>query len=273
MGKSGIVGRKLVATFNSTGTPSMFMHPAEGLHGDVGILQPQDLIIAVSKSGNSDELEGLYPIIDRLGVLMIAITGNTSSSLARRSQVALDASVESEAGVDNLAPTSSTTATMALGDALALVVQEQRGFSPEDFSLLHPAGTLGRRLNTRIKDLMHGFSELPLVSTRAAVREMIVAMTSKRLGLALITSEAGRLVGIFTDGDLRRLVESKDDFLDLTCETVMTRGPKRIEPEALAEKALRIMEENKITALAITDSDDRPVGLVHIHDLLESKIV
>ncbi len=273
MGKSGLVGRKLVATFNSTGTPSMFLHPAEGLHGDAGILQKDDLVIAISKSGNSDELERLYPLIDRLGVPIIAITGNRKSALARCSQIALDASVSSEAGGHNLAPTSSTTAALALGDALAIIVQEQRGFSEEDFSLLHPAGTLGRRLTTRIKDLMHYGDELPLVNENSTVKEMLLVMTNRRLGSALVTDDAGRLRGVFTDGDLRRLVEGSDDFLTFKSGDVMTRNPKRIESGALAEKGLRIMEENKITALVIVDDNDRPVGLIHVHDILQSKLV
>lgn len=273
MGKSGLVGRKLVATFNSTGTPSMFLHPAEGLHGDVGILQKDDLVIAISKSGNSDELDRLYPLIDRLGIPIVAITGGKESSLAHRALIVLDASVKEEVCANDLAPTSSTTAALALGDALAVVVQEERGFSVEDFSLLHPAGTLGRRLNTRVRDLMHSGDDLPLVSENAPVKEMIVVMTNKRLGSALVTDDSGRLVGIFTDGDLRRLVEASSDFMERKSGQVIGGDPKQIDGEALAEKALRIMEENKITALVVLDDDRRPVGLIHVHDLLQSKIV
>lgn len=273
MGKSGLVGRKLVATFNSTGTPSMYLHPAEGLHGDVGILQKDDLVIAISKSGNSDELDRLYPLIDRLEIPIVAITGNTASALAKRSQIVLDASVSEEVSRDHPAPTASTTAALALGDALAVVVQEERGFSVEDFSLLHPAGTLGRRLNTRVKDLMHTGEDLPLVNQQAPVKEMLVVMTNKRLGAALITDDGGRLVGIFTDGDLRRLVEEEEDFISRKSGEVKIANPKRIDREALAEKALRIMEVNKITSLVIVDGEDRPIGLLHIHDILQSKIV
>jgi len=273
MGKSGLVGRKLVATFNSTGTPAMFLHAAEGLHGDVGILQKDDIVIAVSKSGNSDELERLFPLFDRLGVPIIAITGNTNSNLAKKSMITLDVSVPGEADNDNLAPTSSTTAALALGDALAVVVQEQRGFSMEDFSLLHPGGTLGRRLNLRIKDLMHTDDELPLVSSNTLVKEMILEMTAKRLGCALIVDEQEKLIGIFTDGDLRRLVESNLDFLTKKSGEVVTTDPKRITADALAERGLKVMEDYKITVLVIVDKQEKPVGLVHIHDILQSKLV
>ncbi len=182
MGKSGWVGRKIVATFNSTGTPSIFLHPAEGLHGDLGIIQKDDLVLAISKSGNLDELELFYPVTERLGVRVISITGNSSSPLAKRSYVALDASVPEEAGADNLAPTSSSTAAMALGDALAVVVQEARGFTSEDFSLLHPGGTLGRQLTLRIRDLMHSGDDLPIVNRNTPVSDALVVVTNKRLG-------------------------------------------------------------------------------------------
>jgi arabinose-5-phosphate isomerase len=273
IGKSGLVARKLVATFNSTGTPALYLHPTEGLHGDLGILQQEDLMIVISRSGNTDELERLYPVIERLGIRTIAITGNLKSPLTRRAEISLDASVASEADLDNLAPTSSSTAAVALGDALALVVKEERGFTAEDFSALHPAGTLGKWLTISVRDLMHTGEQLPLVKYSRPVREMLVVMTNKRLGTALIVGEDEELLGIFTDGDLRRLVESKGDFLDVRAGEVMTANPKRIEPEALAAKALRHMEENKITALVIVDSRDRPVGLLHIHDILQSKVV
>lgn len=273
MGKSGLVGRKLVATFNSTGTPAIFLHPTEGLHGDLGILQKDDLVLAISKSGNLDELESFYPIIERLGVQVIAITGNLDSPLARRSLVALDASVPGEAGVHNLAPTSSTTAAMALGDALAVVVQERRGFTVEDFSLLHPGGTLGRQLNLRIKDLMHSGDDLPIVNSKALVKDMLVVITNKRLGSALVIDDNGKLVGMFTDGDLRRLVSGSDNFLLHRAGDVMIPRPKTIDGDALVVKGLKVMEDFKITALAVVDDQHRPVGLIHIHDILHSKVV
>lgn len=273
VGKSGLVARKIVATFNSTGTPALYLHPTDGLHGDLGTLQTGDLVLVVSKSGNTDELQRLYPMIERLGAPIIAITGNKDSQLAQRAQIRLDSTVPAEADRHDLAPTSSSTAALALGDALAVVVQEARGFTSEDFSLLHPAGTLGRQLTIRVSDLMHTGEQLPLVSHQAPVKEMLLVMTAKRLGSALIVDDQGKLLGIFTDGDLRRLVEEGSGFLDRTAGEVMTAGSKRIEPEALAQKALRVMEENKITALAIVDKEDRPVGLLHIHDILESKLV
>jgi arabinose-5-phosphate isomerase len=273
IGKSGLVGRKLVATFNSTGTPAIFLHPAEGLHGDLGLLQKDDLVLAISKSGNLDELERFYPVIERLDLSVISITGNLDSPLAQRSTIALDASVPSEACVLDLAPTASSTAALALGDALAIVVQEERGFSAEDFSLLHPGGTLGRRLTTRIRDLMHSGDDLPVVSADTLVKDMLVEVTDKRLGTALVVDDSGRLLGLFTDGDLRRLVSRGENFLTLKAGEVMTPNPKLIGPEELAEKGLKIMEDYQITALVIVDSDRHPVGMIHIHDILKSKIV
>ncbi len=273
MGKSGIVGRKIVATFNSTGTPAIYLHPAEGLHGDLGLLQKDDLVIAVSKSGNLDELESFYPVIERLGLTLISITGNLQSPLAKRSDIALDASVSAEACIHNLAPTSSSTAAIALGDALALVVQEQRGFTADDFKLLHPGGTLGRRLTLRIRDLMHSGDDLPLANFKMLVKDMLVLITNKRLGTALIVDDERKLLGIFTDGDLRRLVNRNDNFLQKTAADVMSPQPKLIGPDELAERGLKIMEDHKITALVVVDNHRRPVGIVHIHDILKSKVV
>lgn len=273
IGKSGLVARKIVATFNSTGTPALYLHPTEGLHGDLGMLQASDLVLVISKSGNTDELERLYPIIERLGVPIVAITGNQDSQLAKQAQIRLDATVPAEADRHDLAPTSSSTAALALGDALAVVVQEARGFTAEDFSTLHPAGTLGRQLTLRVKDLMHTGEQLPLVNRQASVKEMLLVMTAKRLGSALVIDAAGKLLGIFTDGDLRRLAEESDSFLNLSAGEAMKPMPMRIEAEALAQRALRIMEERKITALVVVDNEARPVGLLHIHDILESKLV
>lgn len=273
IGKSGLVGRKLVATFNSTGTPAIFLHPAEGLHGDLGLLQKDDLVLAISKSGNLDEIERFYPVIERLGLDLISITGNLESPLAQKSTIALDASVPSEACIHNLAPTASSTAAIALGDALAIVVQEERGFTAEDFSLLHPGGTLGRRLTMRIKDLMHSGSDLPVVSADTLVKEMLVVVTNKRLGTALVVNDDGKLIGLFTDGDLRRLVNRGGNFLTLRAHEVMTPNPKLIGQNELAEKGLKIMEDHQITSLVIVDEQHRPVGVIHIHDILKSKVV
>jgi len=273
IGKSGLVGRKISATFNSTGTPSIFLHPAEGLHGDLGIVQKDDLVLAISKSGNLDELELFYPVIERLGVQIISITGNLASPLAKRSYAALDASVIEEAGADSLAPTSSSTAAMALGDALAIVVQEARGFTAEDFSLLHPGGTLGRQLTLRIRDLMHSGDDLPIVTHNTPVSDALLVVTKKRLGTTLVVDDQGKLIGIFTDGDLRRLVSSGDNFLTRKVGEVMAKNPKRIDADALAVKGLKMMEDHKITALVIVDDLSRPVGIIHIHDILNSKLV
>lgn len=273
MGKSGLVGRKIVATFNSTGTPALFLHPAEGLHGDLGLLQKDDLVLAISKSGNLEELERFYPVIERLGVQVISITGNLKSQLATRSDIALDASVPSEACIHNLAPTSSSTAAIALGDALALVVQEQRGFTAEDFSLLHPGGTLGRRLTIRIRDLMHSGADLPIVNHKVLVKDMLIVITNKRLGTALIVDDEEKLVGIFTDGDLRRVLNRNGDFMMKTAREVMSPQPKLIGPNELAERGLKIMEDHQITALVVVDEQHHPVGIVHIHDILKSKVV
>jgi len=273
IGKSGLVGRKLVATFNSTGTPALFLHPTEGLHGDLGLLQKDDLVLAISKSGNLDELESFYPVIERLGLTLISITGNLESPLAQRSTIALDAAVPSEACIHNLAPTASSTAVLALGDALAIVVQEERGFTAEDFSLLHPGGTLGRRLTIRIRDLMHSGDDLPIITADTLVNEMLVVVTNKRLGAALIVDDSGKLLGLFTDGDLRRLVHRGGNFLTLKAGEVMTPDPKLIGPDELAEKGLKIMEDHQITALVVVDGDQRPVGMIHVHDILKSKVV
>ena len=273
LGKSGWVGRKIVATFNSTGTPALFLHPTEGLHGDLGLLQKDDLVLAISKSGNLDELERFYPVIERLGLQVISITGNLKSPLALRSDIPLDASVSAEACIHNLAPTSSSTAAIALGDALALVIQEERGFTAEDFSLLHPGGTLGRRLSIRIKDLMHSGDDLPIVNHQMLVRDMLVVITNKRLGTALIVDDDGKLIGIFTDGDLRRVLARNDNFMAKTAAAVMSPQPKIIGPNELAERGLKVMEDHKITALVVVDDQHRPVGIVHIHDILKSKVV
>lgn len=273
MGKSGIVGRKIAATFNSTGTPAIYLHPSEGLHGDLGLLQRDDLVIAISRSGNLDEIERFYPVIERLGLTLISITGNLASPLAQKSDIALDASVSGEACIHNLAPTSSSTAAIALGDALALVVQEQRGFTADDFKRLHPGGTLGRRLNLRVRDLMHSGADLPVVDHRVPVKEMLITITNKRLGSALIADDRGRLLGIFTDGDLRRLVNRNEEFMHKMAGAVISSKPKLIGPDELAEKALKIMEDHSITALVIVDPENRPIGIIHIHDILKSKVV
>jgi arabinose-5-phosphate isomerase len=273
MGKSGIIARKITATLNSTGTPSMYLHPSEGMHGDLGIVTPDDVVLILSKSGDTDELSQLIPPFKRLGVPIIAIVGNVDSPLARKCDVILDASVDAEADSFDLVPTTSSTAELVMGDALAVVLFEMRGFSPEDFALRHPGGALGRRLLLRVCDLMHTGDEMPIVGETDLVKDAIIEMTSKRLGLAVVVDEDGRLIGIYTDGDLRRTVEKGNDFLTRLISAYMTRDPKVIESDALAEKALAVMEKHSITSLAVVDENDRPTGILHLHDILRRKVV
>ncbi|HLG94625.1 MAG TPA: KpsF/GutQ family sugar-phosphate isomerase [candidate division Zixibacteria bacterium] len=272
LGKSGIVGRKIAATLSSTGTPAFFLHAAEGIHGDLGLVKKGDLVIAISKSGSTEEVFLLFPIFRRLGVPVISITGNPRSPMAEKSDVVLDVSVEEEACPNNLAPTSSSTAALVMGDALALAVLEERNFSPEDFALLHPGGSLGRKLWLKVEDLMHTGVDIPKVTPTTPVKEAILEMTSKRLGATTVVNEKDELVGIFTDGDLRRLVEKKKEFMELFASDVMSASPKTTRPEALAAAALNQMEEHKITVLAVT-SGRRLVGVLHLHDLLQAGVI
>jgi arabinose-5-phosphate isomerase len=273
MGKSGIVGRKIAATFNSTGTPSMYLHPSEGMHGDLGIVTPDDVVLILSKSGDTDELSQLIPPFKRLGVPIIAIVGNTDSPLAQKCDVVLDAGVESEADEFDLIPTTSSTAELVMGDALAVVLLEMRGFSTEDFAVRHPGGALGRRLLLKVSDLMHIGDEIPIVRETDLLKDVIVEITSKRLGLALVVDQNGKLAGIYTDGDLRRTVEKGNDFLTKPISAYMGRNPKTIEADALAEEALATMEKHSITSLAIVDDNHRPTGILHLHDILKRKVV
>jgi len=273
MGKSGIIARKITATLSSTGTPSSYLHPSEGMHGDLGVVTADDAVIILSKSGDTDELSQLIPPFKRLGVPIIAIVGDTNSQLAQKSDVVLDASVDAEADVFDLIPTTSSTAALVMGDALAVVLLEERGFSPEDFALLHPGGALGRRLLLRVEDLMHSGDEMPVVRTDARLKDAIIEMTSKRLGMTLVVNDDRTLAGIFTDGDLRRTVEQGNDFLEHAVADHMTRNPKVIDSDALVEKALAIMEEFSITSLVVLDTSSQPEGIIHLHDILKRKIV
>jgi arabinose-5-phosphate isomerase len=273
MGKSGLIGRKIAATLTSTGTAAIFLHPAEGMHGDLGIVQRNDCIIAISKSGESDEFFLLLPIFKRLGVPIIAITGNIQSPLAQKSDVVLDVSVREEACPNNLAPTSSTTATLVMGDALAVALLLRRGFSQDDFAFLHPGGNLGKKLILKVVDVMHTGSEIPVVTEDTNMKETILEMTSKRLGVTTVVDGGGRLRGIITDGDLRRLVERTDKIFSLNARDAMTCGPKTISQDALAAEAVNIMERYSITSLVITDGENKPMGIVHLHDLLKAGIV
>lgn len=268
MGKSGIICQKIAATLTSTGTASFFLHPAEAMHGDLGVIRSDDVVIALSYSGETDELLRLLERIRRLGAKLIVITGNSASTLAQSADVALDCSVTEEACPMNLVPTASTTAALAIGDALAMTLLVEKGFRQEDFANLHPGGKLGKRL-MRVKALMHGGMQCPIVRTHTRMRDVIYEMSSKGLGMTCVVDDDDRLLGIITDGDLRRRMERGAEILDVTAGDVMTRNPIAVPPDTLAAEALNIMEQRKITAIVVADVD-RPghvAGVVHIHDL------
>jgi arabinose-5-phosphate isomerase len=273
MGKSGLIGRKIAATLASTGTPAHFLHPAEGVHGDLGMVARGDLVLALSNSGETDEVLAILPPLKRLGVPIVLLTGNPTSGLARQCEVVLDVSVPEEACPMNLAPTSSTTATLAVGDALALALLELRGFRPEDYAALHPRGSLGWRALFRVADVMLTGDAVPVVSEQTPLREVIVEMTRKRKGMTTVIDGAGRLAGVITDGDLRRLHLTGQSVDDLVAGQLGSREPKTIRAEDLASKALEVMETWQITSLVIVDEASRPVGLIHLHDILRAKIV
>jgi arabinose-5-phosphate isomerase len=272
MGKSGIMCRKIAATLASTGTPAFFLHAAEGAHGDSGMLTRGDVALLVSYSGETNEVVSMLPLIKRLGVPMIAMTGRVTSTVAERADVVLDIGVAEEACPLGLAPTASTTATVALGDSLALALLEHKGFQPEDFAVLHPAGALGRRLLLRVCDLMHRDAAVPLVGLDTLMKDALLEMTSKRFGVTGVCDDGGDLVGVVTDGDLRRGLERGSDIKELTAGAVMTANPKAIDREALAAEAVTIMERHTITSLFVLDGQ-RPVGLLHLHDLLRAGVV
>ena len=275
MGKSGLVGRKIASTFASTGTPAFFLHPAEGLNGDFGMLAKADVIITISNSGETRELIEALPLIKRYGNRMIALTGNPKSTLARASDINLDIHVREEACPMGLAPTASTTVTLALGDALAVAVMEEKGFREEDFAMLHPGGALGKRLLLKVEDLMHRGEAFPVVSEKASMKDAIFEITSKRLGVTAVCNADGHLIGVITDGDLRRALERFTDLLSRKAGEVMTRNPKGIEKDALAAQAVQRMEEYSITSLFVFDrsGDKTPVGIIHLHDLLKAGVV
>jgi len=273
MGKSGLVGRKIAATLASTGTPAYFLHPAEGVHGDLGILGRDDVVLGLSNSGETDEMLGVLPQIKRLGVPLILLTGNPRSTLARQSDVVLDVAVREEACPMNLAPTSSTTAALALGDALAMALLDLRGLRPEDYAALHPGGTLGWRALFRVADLMHTGEAVPAVRETSTLRQAIEEMTAKRLGMTTVVDAGGRLVGVITDGDLRRRQLAGASALAGPAAEAMTRTPRIVDGDDLATRAIGLMETYAITSLVIVDAEGRPVGIIHLHDILRSKIV
>ncbi|MEZ2746113.1 KpsF/GutQ family sugar-phosphate isomerase [Halopseudomonas bauzanensis] len=273
MGKSGHVGRKIAATLASTGSPAFFVHPGEASHGDMGMITKDDVVIALSNSGNTAEVVTLLPLIKRLGIPMISITGNPDSTLARAAVANLHTGVEQEACPLNLAPTSSTTTALVMGDALAIALLEARGFSAEDFAFSHPGGSLGRRLLLLVDDIMHSGPQMPLVSPDTPLRDALLEMTRKGLGLTGITDGAGRLAGIFTDGDLRRTLDQDVDIRNARIEQVMTPRCKTVRQGVLAAEALKIMEDGKISGLFVVDADGKPVGALNMHDLLRAGVV
>ncbi|MDR2154530.1 MAG: KpsF/GutQ family sugar-phosphate isomerase [Burkholderiaceae bacterium] len=273
MGKSGHVGRKITATLASTGTPALFVHPAEAGHGDMGMIQPQDAVLAISHSGESDELTALLPLVKRLGAPLVAMTGQPRSTLARYADLVLDSGVEKEACPLNLAPTASTAAQLALGDALAMALLDARGFRAEDFARSHPGGALGRRLLTRVADVMRGGDAVPRVGADADIGALMHEMTRKGLGAAAVEQGDGRVLGIFTDGDLRRLVETGRDLRALTAREVMHVGARTIREDALAAEAAELMEQHRITVLLVLDAQGRLIGAVNSNDLMRAKVI
>jgi len=272
MGKSGIICQKIASTLSSTGTPAFFLHPAEGIHGDLGMIMKGDVVIAVSNSGETEEVIRILPVIKRIGAKLISMSGNGASTLAKVADVFLEIAIKEEACPLGLAPTASTTATLAMGDALAVALLVTRGFKAEDFALFHPGGALGKKLILRVEDLMHAGDAVPLVSEEVLMREAIFVITSRGLGITGVVDSAGSLLGVITDGDLRRALEKGSDILNATAGDLMSRNPKKIAAGDLAAKALQRMEEHSITSLFVfTDtSADQPVGIIHLHDLLKA---
>jgi len=273
MGKSGHIARKIAATMASTGTPAFFMHPAEASHGDLGMITPHDVLIALSNSGESAELVAILPMVKRKGAKLISMTGNASSSLAREADVHLDASVKEEACPLGLAPTASTTATLALGDALAIALLDARGFGADDFARSHPGGALGRRLLVHVKDIMHSGDALPKVSHTALLSDALLEMSRKGMGMTAVVDEQGKLLGLYTDGDLRRTLDKNLDIHTTRITQVMTPSPRTIDADKLAAEAVQIMEQHKINGLLVTDTSQQLVGALNMHDLLRAGVV
>ncbi len=270
IGKSAIIAQKMVATFNSTGTPSLFLHASEAIHGDLGMIQNNDVIICISKSGNSPEIKVLVPLLKRFGNTLIAITGNTTSSLAKGSDFVLNTTVTAEACPNNLAPTNSTTAQLVMGDALAVCLMEMRDFKPEDFAVFHPGGALGKKLLLRVKDMLE-YSLKPMVAPDASIKKVIFEISEKRLGVTAVVDQ-DKVIGIITDGDIRRMLNESDTFTNLTAKDIMTKNPKMISSEAMVVEAFNIMEDFSITQLVVVDHGEYK-GVLHLHDILKEGIV
>lgn len=273
MGKSGLIGRKIAATLASTGTPAYFLHPAEGVHGDLGMVARGDAVLALSNSGETEEVLAILPPLKRLGVPIVLLTGKPRSTLARQCEVVLDTGVAEEACPMNLAPTTSTTVALAAGDALAMALLERRGLRAEDYAALHPGGALGWRALFRVADLMHTGKDIPVVDEGAPLREALLEMTRRRLGMTTVVGSDGRLLGVITDGDLRRLQLRDTPLAELRAGEAATRSPRTIGADELAAKALEVMEAFQITSLVIVDAEGRPGGVIHMHDILRAKIV
>ncbi|MFT6734030.1 MAG: arabinose-5-phosphate isomerase [Polaribacter sp.] len=273
MGKSGHIGKKIAATLASTGSPAFFVHPGEASHGDLGMITGKDVVIAISNSGETNEIISLLPVIKRLNVPLISITGKTDSTLANFADVNLDASVEQEACPMNLAPTASTTVTLVMGDALAVSLLDARGFTENDFALSHPGGSLGRKLLLKVEDVMHKGNDIPIVKNSTSVSDALLEMTNKRLGMTCVTSESGKLVGIYTDGDLRRTLANNLNLNQTLIAKVMTKGGKTIFSGQLAAEAIKIMEDNAVNALVVVDENHSPIGALNMYDLLKAGVV
>jgi arabinose-5-phosphate isomerase len=277
MGKSGLIGKKIAATLASTGTPALFLHPAEGIHGDLGMVTRGDTVIALSNSGETEEIARMLPALKRLGIKLISLTGNTESTLAKNSDVVINVGVKEEACPLGLAPTASTTAALAMGDALAVALLDKRGFREEDFACFHPGGTLGKKLLLRVRDLMHIGDAVPAVSEATLIKDAIYEISSKKMGVTSVLDGTGKLVGVISDGDLRRWMEKTEktgeNLLAKKAKDIMTRNPKVVSREALAAEAVAIMEKNSITCLIVTDRDAKPEGVIHLHDLLKAGVV
>jgi arabinose-5-phosphate isomerase len=272
VGKSGLIGQKIAATLTSTGTPAFFLHPTDALHGDLGLVRKGDAAIIISKSGETDELYELLSVLKRVGVKIIALLGKLDSPLAGLSDVVLDVSVKEEACPHDLVPTSSTTAALAMGDALAVALLDQRNFSPEDFACFHPGGGLGKKLLLKVSDLMLTGKDVPIVASGSGMKEALIEMTAKR-GVTSVVDEKGRLLGIITDGDLKRLLAKTNDIFSLKVDEVIGRNPKTVDQERLAVKAAKMMEDHRVTSLLVVDKEKKPVGIIHLHDIMQAGVL
>ncbi len=273
VGKSGIIAKKIASTLTSTGTPALYLHPSESLHGDIGVVGKKDVVIAISKSGNTHEIATIISFLKRRNIPIIAITSNKNSELAKESNVVIKIKVDKEACPFDMAPTVSTTMTLALGDAIAMVLMNLKEFKSEDFAALHPGGEIGKKFWLKVKDMMlTGEKHVPIVKYNAKMKEVILEMTAKR-GITSVVNDKGELIGVITDGDLRRLLEKRDDIFSLCAEDVMTRNPKVIDKDSLAIIAAKKMEEYGITALIVIDDERKPIGIIHLHDLMRERVI